>query len=119
MTLDDGNRFYIHLGMTGRLTLEDAEQTAPVHTHLMIGLREPGTASKTGGPSWQLRFTDPRRFGGVWWLGTDDGADGMGPEPLTLTSRQLAERLSGTTRAIKTRRFGSIRGGRAGEYLRG
>src|SRR3954463_13302249 len=63
-TLDDGNRFYIHLGMSGRLTTEDKQNDLRPHTHLLIDL---------GGR--ELRFVDPRRFGGVWWLGKDDQAD--------------------------------------------
>ena len=95
-TLDDGDRFYIHLGMTGQLTLVDrrslAASPAAKHTHLELDL---GTR--------HLRFRDPRRFGGVWWLGADDGADcGMGPEPLTLRPAQLARRLAKTRRAIKS-----------------
>jgi len=93
-SLDNGCRFYIHLGMTGRLTVmpTDAAPLPPLpHTHL----------------EWQIGsdtvlFRDPRRFGGVWWLGRDTPADaGMGPEPLTQSPRQLARQLSCTTRAIK------------------
>ena len=35
-TLDDGNRFYIHLGMSGRLTIETDETRLEKHTHLVI-----------------------------------------------------------------------------------
>jgi formamidopyrimidine-DNA glycosylase len=95
-TLDDGARFYIHLGMTGQLTLIDrrrlASSPAPKHTHLELDLG-----------ARRLRFRDPRRFGGVWWLGSEDGADGgMGPEPLTMRPAQLARRLAMTKRAIKS-----------------
>jgi formamidopyrimidine-DNA glycosylase len=96
-TLHDGARFYIHLGMTGQLTLVDrrklATSPAAKHTHLELDL---GTR--------HLRFRDPRRFGGVWWLGAGACAehDGMGPEPLTLRPAQLAARLAKTKRAIKS-----------------
>ena len=95
-TLDDGARFYIHLGMTGQLTLVDGRKAdasaAAKHTHLELDL---GTR--------RLRFRDPRRFGGVWWLGVDNATDdGMGPEPLTLRPSQLARQLAKTTRAIKS-----------------
>jgi formamidopyrimidine-DNA glycosylase len=92
-TLDDANRFYIHLGMTGQLTVVDPKTEMASHTHLEIDV----------GRDARLRFRDPRRFGGVWWLGTGDGQDdvGMGPEPLTLRASQLAVRLAKTTRAIK------------------
>lgn len=89
--LDDGNRFYIHLGMTGRLSVEVPSADLLKHTHLILQLG-----------SLHIRFRDPRRFGGVWWLGSDQSPDeNLGPEPLGLRSRQLAQRLAQTTRAIK------------------
>ena len=92
-TLDDGNRFYVHLGMTGQLTATAPAAAAGPHTHLELDV----------GPALVLRFRDPRRFGGVWWLGAQDGAQdaGMGPEPLALRPAQLAKRLGRTTRAVK------------------
>jgi formamidopyrimidine-DNA glycosylase len=93
--LGDGNRFYIHLGMTGRLTIEDAEATRQRHEHLVIGFE--GSSRKS-----EMRFRDPRRFGGVWWLGLDASSDqAMGPEPLGLRSAKLGKRLARTSRAIK------------------
>jgi formamidopyrimidine-DNA glycosylase len=93
LNLDDGRRFYIHLGMTGRLTLENPAAAVLPHTHLVVELADGA----------ELRFSDPRRFGGIWWLGRDQPADvGLGPEPLELTPPQLAARLSRTRRAIKT-----------------
>jgi formamidopyrimidine-DNA glycosylase len=90
--LDDGNRFYIHLGMTGRLTLEKFEAVTLSHTHLVLELDQ-----------CEIRFRDPRRFGGIWWLGQDDSSnDDMGPEPLTMRPAQLAKQLHRTTRAIKS-----------------
>ena len=92
-TLDDNldSRFFVHLGMTGRLTIVTPDTPRPPHTHVEIAL-------DTG----VLRFTDPRRFGGVWWLGPAGCADaGMGPEPLTVRPAQLERRLSRTTRAVK------------------
>lgn len=88
--LSDSNQFYVHLGMSGRLTLDNPSLPLPAHTHLILDFA--GT---------QLRFRDPRRFGGVFWLGSDDSDDSMGPEPLTLTPAQLAKQLHRTTRAIK------------------
>ena len=97
-TLDDANRFYIHLGMTGQLTVVDATTAVAPHTHLEIDV---GAFDAEAGS--RLRFRDPRRFGGIWWLGNEGGEDDrkMGPEPLTLRASQLAARLSKTTRAIK------------------
>ncbi len=88
--LDDGNQFYVHLGMTGQLTIVPPDQPAPLHTHLELDL---GTR--------RLRFRDPRRFGGIWWLGSEPCDHGMGPEPLELRPAQLARRLARTTRAVK------------------
>jgi formamidopyrimidine-DNA glycosylase len=96
IALDDRNRLFIHLGMSGRLTLESAGVPLAPHTHLVIDLLGSGVRSTR-----QLRFSDPRRFGGIWWLGTDQADAGLGPEPLTLRPEQLLNRLSGTSRAIK------------------
>ena len=106
-TLDDGCRFYIHLGMTGQLTVTAAGTGAPPHTHLEVELGAAGDASRTGSTApvaavELLRFRDPRRFGGIWWLGPDEPADrGMGPEPLTLRPAALLQRLRRTSRAVK------------------
>ncbi len=92
-TLDDGNRFYVHLGMTGRLTFEPAAGEKLAHTHLIISFSHDAVN--------HLRFRDPRRFGGVWWLGQDPSDGTMGPEPLNLRTRTLAMALARTRRAVK------------------
>src|SRR6059036_1938882 len=90
-TLDDGNRFFIHLGMTGRLTIEPPDAPMVKHTHLVMTLDAPSplpSPRSTGEretDELHLRFRDPRRFGGVFWLGRDDSDGSMGPEPLSLT----------------------------------
>jgi formamidopyrimidine-DNA glycosylase len=90
--LDDANRFYIHLGMSGRLTHESPQAPMMPHTHLILQIA-----------AGEIRFVDPRRFGGVFWLGTDQSPDdGLGPEPFNLQSKQLTQILSKTSRAIKT-----------------
>ena len=94
--LDDANAFFIHLGMTGRLAVEPSKNPVEVHTHLILELAKEG-----GGDRQQLRFRDPRRFGEIRWLGPAPGDEKMGPEPLTMRRSQLAERLAGTTRAVK------------------
>jgi formamidopyrimidine-DNA glycosylase len=88
--LTDGNRFFIHLGMTGRLTLHPPADPLLPHTHLVLTLG-----------NIELRFRDPRRFGGIWWLGRNS-TDDLGPEPLTLAAGQLKRRLAATRRAIKS-----------------
>ncbi len=90
--LDDGNALYFHLGMTGRMTITRPDAPIESHTHFIADLTR----------SAQLRFRDPRRFGGIFWLGEDPSQDDrMGPEPLTMTSKELAVKLECTKRAIK------------------
>jgi formamidopyrimidine-DNA glycosylase len=97
--LNNGNRFYVHLGMTGRLTVELPDAPVKSHTHLVIEVTEPANGTSLQ----QVRFQDPRRFGGVWWLGrTETGSERMGPEPLAIRWRQLAARLAKTRRPIKS-----------------
>src|SRR5438445_7687548 len=36
--LDDGNRFFVHLGMSGQLTVERTEAEVKRHTHLVLTL---------------------------------------------------------------------------------
>lgn len=92
-TLAGGDRFYIHLGMTGRLTVQSRSAPVAPHTHLVLELSR---------PTEEIRFTDPRRFGGIWWLGRTQTPHGdIGPEPLHTRPTQLARRLAKTTRAIK------------------
>lgn len=90
VTLDDENRLYFHLGMTGRMTLEPPGGPVLPHTHLILSIA--GT---------EVRFRDPRRFGGVFWVGMGRCDENIGPEPLALRPRQLHDRLSRTTRAVK------------------
>ena len=93
MTLDDCNRFYIHLGMTGQLTVESPDAPLKKHTHLVFELEK---------SLLQIRFRDPRRFGGIFWLGRDSADGDLGPEPLTLRPGRLAKLLGATRRPIKS-----------------
>ena len=43
------------------LTIETPDAPLQPHTHLVI---------ETEAPAFNVRFRDPRRFGGIWWLGT-------------------------------------------------
>ena len=89
-TLDNGDRFYIHLGMSGRLTIAPATDAIAPHTHVVLET-----------DAFEVRFVDPRRFGGVWWMGADPDDADLGPEPLTLRTAELATRLKRTRRPIK------------------
>jgi formamidopyrimidine-DNA glycosylase len=91
--LESGSTLYIHLGMTGQLTIETPDAPTKPHTHLILDL---------SGDAGQLRFRDPRRFGGVWLLPPGQMGDhDIGPEPLSMRAAQLAKALSRTSRSIK------------------
>jgi formamidopyrimidine-DNA glycosylase len=97
--LDTPATLCIHLGMTGRLTVEPPTHPIKPHTHLIADLSN----LKSEISNLQLRFVDPRRFGGIWWLCNGEADDtNLGPEPLKVRPEQLLNRLSKTRRAIKT-----------------
>ncbi len=91
-TLAGGARWYVHLGMTGQLTVEPSTAALRPHTHLIIECSD----------GKHLRLVDPRRFGGIFWLGSASGDDGIGPEPLRLSAAELHTKLLATRRNIKT-----------------
>jgi formamidopyrimidine-DNA glycosylase len=90
-SLDTRDRFFIHLGMTGQLTIEPATAPLKPHTHLILDLDD----------SRQLRFVDPRRFGAIVWMGLARHLR-VGPEPLSLRPDRLIKLLARTSRPIKT-----------------
>ena len=96
MRLDSGVSVLIHLGMSGRMTLD-----APfaLHEHLTIETMEGG----------RVGFVDPRRFGALDLIATVDEdthklVAGMGPEPLGngFNAPMLLAALAGRTSTIKT-----------------
>jgi len=75
----------IHLGMSGRATLESPVTPMAPHTHLCL---------RFGPKSRELRLRDPRRFGGFWFfdgLRKDDTPplSPLGPDALTIRVPQL------------------------------
>jgi formamidopyrimidine-DNA glycosylase len=90
----------IHLGMTGRLLVCAAAQPIEPHTHLRVALE----ASDD-----ELRFRDPRRFGGIWLMSEEVSArppqgralGSLGPEPLELKLVEFSPLLR-RKRAIKS-----------------
>lgn len=84
----------IHLGMSGRFYLDNPDHPRPKHTHACI-LLENGQ---------ELRYFDPRRFGGMW-LAREPFAvmNHLGVEPLgkDLTCEYLASVLRRRKAAIK------------------
>jgi len=74
---DNHGSLLVHLGMSGRLTLDRRQQPLLPHTHLVLTLED----------QRQLRYVDPRRFGLVEWLPAGSEAHhptlaGLGPDPL-------------------------------------
>ena len=100
--LDNDETLIAHLGMSGRMTLHDAESAAghpfDRHDHVVFDVDD----------GWQVRFNDARRFGLM--LLVPDAAvaahkffKGLGPEPLddTFDGPALASRLAGRKTPIK------------------
>lgn len=76
INLEPTGTLLFRLGMTGRLLCAAIDDPIEKHTHLRILL---------AGGSRELRFCDPRRFGGVWVHDGPYGAsDGLGPDPLEI-----------------------------------
>ena len=100
--LDDGQTLIAHLGMSGRMTLHDAESAAehPFHRHDHVVLETD--------EGWQVRFNDARRFGLMLLVPSESVPKhklfkGLGPEPLddAFNGAALAERLKGRRTPIK------------------
>lgn len=75
-----------HLGMSGQLTVQPGGARLETHTHLRLTL---------AGSGRELRFRDPRRFGGVWVrrdAATPEFAScvRLGDEPLDISRRDFA-----------------------------
>ena len=109
-TLDSGEHWIMHLGMSGRFTIEGVgvpgafqhQVAADKHVHAHFAFE--------GGPmgAAQVRFSDPRRFGYMLLaeLGTLESTPPfaeMGPEPLsdTFTPALLRQRLEGRRTPLK------------------
>jgi formamidopyrimidine-DNA glycosylase len=71
----------VHLGMSGRLLLGDADLPELDHTHLVLELSD----------GRELRLVDPRRFGLAAWL--DPGAEAGDPSLSSLGMEPLAPGL--------------------------
>lgn len=91
----------IHLGMSGRLLYRNTPHQRETHTHCEWELRNPNSNA-----AGLLSFRDPRRFGGIWPFSSrerllNDRWTELGPDALTVTSRELATRLSSREMPIK------------------
>ncbi|GIK16120.1 MAG: formamidopyrimidine-DNA glycosylase [Planctomycetota bacterium] len=93
----EGGVLAFHLGMSGRLTLAAAAAPVEKHTHVRIRL---------DGGDEELRFRDPRRFGGIWFLENATTGQGrffgkIGPEPLELPLKDFRAILRRSRRQVK------------------
>jgi formamidopyrimidine-DNA glycosylase len=100
--LEGGETLIVHLGMSGRMTLHDADSAKehPLgrHDHVVFDMDD----------GWQVRFNDARRFGLMLLVKTEDvvrhkAFKGLGPEPLesAFNGAVLASRLKGRKTPIK------------------
>jgi formamidopyrimidine-DNA glycosylase len=81
----DGQRTLLfHLGMTGQLVVTARNTSVADHTHLFLRLVDRDE---------ELRFRDPRRFGGLWLLtpSTPRRGRGLGPVGLDPLDLQLSD----------------------------
>lgn len=75
--LEGGGSLLVHLGMSGKLLLGNANLPRPGHTHLVLTLSD----------GRELRFVDPRRFGFAVWL--DPGEERADPSLCVLGMEPL------------------------------
>ncbi len=83
----------VHLGMTGRLLVSEANVPLPPHTHAQLGLSS----------GRELRFVDARRFGrlDVRLLENTEKFTGPGAEPLAIAPEGFAALFRGRKLPIK------------------
>jgi len=103
----DGAALSLHLGMSGRLLWvpepspsKTSNDPRPPHTHLVWRLE---TAA---GHAGELRFIDPRRFGGVWTHPTREHLletrwSRLGPDAAAIRAPQLRRALLGRRAPVK------------------
>jgi formamidopyrimidine-DNA glycosylase len=106
MRVEGGQSVLLHLGMSGRMLLAPVGGNQPaetLHEHFVL---ETEPSSLDGG--WRVGFVDPRRFGAVDLVATDEEdrhklLAGMGPEPLGADFHvaHLAAALAGKRTPIK------------------
>jgi formamidopyrimidine-DNA glycosylase len=85
------SQWIVHLGMTGRLQVCDANEEVAKHTHAIAKLAS----------GRELRFVDPRRFGRLS-VATSAEFDATGIEPLEIESDNFIELFRGRKTPIKS-----------------
>ncbi|MBG80688.1 MAG: hypothetical protein CMJ39_08285 [Phycisphaerae bacterium] len=96
---EDGRVLCVHLGMSGRMEIARAEDELPAHTHCVWDLL-------AGRRRIQMRFVDPRRFGGLWTFRSrqkllSDRWGALGPDAVSLDPESMAQQLRGRSRGLK------------------
>lgn len=97
LELNGSRRFLIHLGMTGRLTVADADAPVEDHTHLVFTLDN----------GCHLRYCDIRRFGSATLFDSESGLQTffgeakLGPEPWELLPSDWHTKVSSSRRVLK------------------
>ncbi len=89
-----GDRYIVHLRMTGRLSVEPPETAVDAHTHVVLALDDGRV----------LHFRDPRKFGRVWLVGDEAAVIGkLGPEvwDRSFSVAALQKTLAGRKAPIK------------------
>ena len=96
--LDADGVLLLHLGMSGRVTVDSAASPGAQHDHVVLTLDD-GTV---------IRFNDPRRFGLIDYFRRSEAARhpllaGLGPEPLepSFDGAYLTTKLAGKLTPIK------------------
>lgn len=104
--LSSGERLFMHLGMSGRFTIEaDAAQTPGVFAHAQNTNPKHDHAVFDMDNGARITFNDPRRFGFMEMVGAGQPyrLDGLGPEPLgnSFSAPILRAALKGKKSKIK------------------
>jgi formamidopyrimidine-DNA glycosylase len=84
----------VHLGMTGRLGVRDANEPAPPHTHAFFDLDD----------GRELRYTDIRRFGRILLVpdtGMEEFRRRLGEDALNISAADFHRLLAGRRARIK------------------
>lgn len=100
MRLDSGWSVLLHLGMSGRILVTPRGRNQPVpHEHFTMETED----------GWRIGFVDPRRFGSIDLVRTEDEDSHrllapLGPEPLSreFTAGVLSAALTGKRTPIKS-----------------
>ena len=99
---EDGRVLSMHLGMSGRVQIPDHDDSIKLepHTHCVWSLQR-------ASGSCEMRFIDPRRFGGIWPISSRQKLlstrwSHLGPDALQISSADLGKRLKGRSRPLKS-----------------